>query len=148
MKGNLIPLKPCQIFFFNFTNGLCSQWRADRWKKCAPSAPWRGAADSSSAHQKTEKKTRLSASDSKLNPSLQTEHCGLPTRGSRGHGEMFRRGEVTKGGRRVFEAMSGSLIPPVHPDFPLAICGRGSHLPVSGRGASSRSIAIASSPQQ
>lgn len=42
----------------------------------------------------------------------------------------------------------GPQVVPRPPRLPLTICSPGSHLSVSGKAASARSIAIASSPQQ
>lgn len=138
------------------------QSSADLWKKCAPSSLRWAPADSSSAHQKTEKNTGSPPLTAEW---TQTWQCGAGLghwscqEDRTTHGQARKQtesggrqtGEVRREEGRVIEANPESFDPQVvsHPPrLPLTICSPGSHLSVSGKATSACSIAIASSQQQ
>lgn len=143
------------------STGKSRQSSAGLWKKCAPSSLWWAPADSSSAHQKTERNTALlqwlESEPKPGNPAQawavdHVKRTGQVTgrRGSRQRAEAgrqtgeVRREESHRGKAWLFDPQVVSR----PPRLPLTICSPGSHLSVSGKAASARSIAIASSPQQ
>lgn len=156
IKGNIISIRDFNQWPFVTSQEKAGRFGADQWKKCAPSSPRWAPADSSSAHQKTERNTSPRWLETEPKPGNPVQAWAIDhvketvqltsRRGSRQRAEAGRQARWGEESHRGKPWVFDPRVVSHPPRLPLTICSPGSHLSVSDKATTARSIAIASSP--